>query len=80
MPSCSFCVLTVNSAGDNEEPKILKQIEHIQLGKLIGMELNGNNIESIECMSRIHMPLLQYFWIRKSMAIQTTTASPPSRT
>ena len=69
-----FLRTTVHTKGDNEEPKILKQIEHIQLGKLIGMELNGNNIQSIECMSRI----LQYFWIGESVAIQTTTASPPS--
>ena len=68
MPPCPIYVPTAN-ADCNKTPKILKELEHIQFHKLIGMELNNNDIYSIECMGRMYMPQLKYFWISSSISI-----------
>ena len=47
---------------DNKDPYLLKSIENINFPSLVELTLRGNNIESLENLTRIFLPSLQRLW------------------
>ena len=48
---------------DNDSPTILREIKEIQFPNLEYISLSGNNIESVEGLSQIHLPRLKWLFI-----------------
>ena len=54
-------------SGDNKKcPKMIKDISEVKFPYLYEISLSGNNIESIEGLSRIDMPLISQVYLSKN--------------
>ena len=49
--------------GQNKHPTILIEIKEVMFNRLIGINLEGNKIESVEGLNRIRMPKIKKLWI-----------------
>ena len=59
--------------GLNESPTILQSIREVRFPELTLINVQGNNIESVEGISRIHFPKLTGLWISTSVNMEATT-------
>lgn len=56
----------VVNEGKNKNPLILKDISEVRFTNLALLALQDNNIESIEGLCRIYMPLLHSFGLERN--------------
>jgi hypothetical protein len=54
---------------------LLKDISHIHFSAMVVIEMQSNNIESIEGVARIRMPLLKQFYFSTVHNRETTITS-----
>ena len=54
---------------DQNHSPVLKAIRHIYFTALTMLDLEGNLLESIEGLSRMHLPLIQYLDLRYTLYV-----------